>query len=159
MKIELEEQIIKLLDVSGKIDHIDSHQHIHMIPQIFKVCIELAEKYNIPRIRIVNEYCPNNLPKTLNPTKLLGERLLSKWVIKNDKVVQNSFIKTTENFFGLRYSGKYFLIKEYISNLLREKKSDNIEINFHPAFNTDSLVNDYPWYQNGDIDYHLLLNS
>ena len=31
------------MGVIGKIDHIDSHQHIHMIPQIFKVRIDTPE--------------------------------------------------------------------------------------------------------------------
>ena len=153
------EQILKLLGVLGKIDHIDSHQHIHMIPQIFKVCIELAKKYKIPRIRTVNEDISYKLPNALNPTKFMGERLLKKWVKKNKIIAEDSLIKTTESFFGLRYSGKYFLIKEYISKLLKENRADDIEINFHPAFKTDSLTMDYPWYENGNIDYNLLLNS
>ena len=159
IKLELEEQILKLLGVLGKIDHIDSHQHIHMIPQIFKVCIELAKKYKIPRIRTVNEDLSRKLPNTLNPTKFIGERLLNKWVKKNKTLAKDSLIETTESFFGLRYSGKYFLIKDYIYKLLKENRADDIEINFHPAFKTDSLITNYPWYENGDVDYNLLLSS
>ena len=46
-----------------------------------------------------------------------------------------------------------------MSSLLKEQKSEDIEINFHPAFKSESLFIEYPWYSNGDIDYNLLLNN
>ena len=155
---ELEEQVLRLLNIVGHIDHIDSHQHIHMIPKIFYRCIMLAEKYNIPRIRVTDEYFSSRLPTIFNPIKVSGEKIIKSWAIKNRNIVESSLVETTENFFGLRYSGNFNLINNYLIKLLKEKKQD-IEINFHPAFKTDSLLADYPWYQNGDFDYNILLKN
>jgi len=155
---ELEEQILRLLNIAGHIDHIDSHQHIHMIPKIFDRCIKLAEKYNISRIRVADESFSERLPRIFNPIKLGGEKLIKNWATKNKNILEDSSLKTTDKFFGIRYSGNFNLIDSYLIELLKEKKED-IEINFHPAFKTDSLLADYPWYQNGDIDYNILMNN
>lgn len=55
VRIELEAQIKKALDMGVKLSHIDSHRHVHMIPAIFDVFLELKEKYQIKRIRVINE--------------------------------------------------------------------------------------------------------
>mgnify|MGYP006092709839 CR=1 FL=1 len=159
LRIELEEQILRLLNIVGKIDHIDSHQHIHMIPQIFELCIKLAEKYDIPRIRIVNEDCPTGIPKPFNLIKFFGGRLITSWAIKNKKRAEINLIKSTKSFFGFMHSGNYNLIENHVTNFLKENRSKDVEINFHPAFQTDSLKKKYPWYRNGEFDYNLLLNS
>lgn len=52
---EFDLQIKKLKNDTVNIDHIDGHQHIHAIPLNFKIVQRLAAKYNIPRIRILNE--------------------------------------------------------------------------------------------------------
>lgn len=48
---ELESQIVKILNSGIIIDHIDSHQFIHMLPKIVNIVIKLAKKYNIKYIR------------------------------------------------------------------------------------------------------------
>ena len=55
VKAEIEEQIKKAHDMGVKLTHIDSHRHVHMIPLIFKIMLELKEKYQIERIRVMNE--------------------------------------------------------------------------------------------------------
>ncbi len=52
---ELELQILKIKEKGIKITHIDGHEHIHIIPSINKIVKKLAHKYNIPRIREINE--------------------------------------------------------------------------------------------------------
>ena len=49
--MEAEKQLLSLNKISKGIDHIDGHQHIHMIPTVWKVVNDLAINYNIPRVR------------------------------------------------------------------------------------------------------------
>ena len=44
---ELEQQIRKVLDTGITIRHLDSHQHIHALPGIRTVVVELAEEYGL----------------------------------------------------------------------------------------------------------------
>jgi len=158
IKMELEAQILNLLGKVENIDHLDSHQHIHMIPDIFQICIELAEKYNIPRIRLVNEEIERGLPRLHNPIRWVGEKLMSNWEKTNITKLENSSVKYTENYFGLRYSGNYHLISNYLKRLIITERNSDIEINFHPAIITQSLLDQYPWYKNAHFDNTLLLN-
>lgn len=51
IKQELDAQICKILDSEIKITHLDTHQHVHMLPGIRRVVGKLAKKYSIPAIR------------------------------------------------------------------------------------------------------------
>lgn len=55
IETEIELQLQKLLDHNIQISHIDGHEHIHIIPSINKIVRKLAKKYNIERIREINE--------------------------------------------------------------------------------------------------------
>lgn len=52
---EIEAQIIKLKKNKIRISHLDSHQHIHMLPKIWNICNNLALKHGIKRVRITKE--------------------------------------------------------------------------------------------------------
>jgi len=55
VRCELEAQIQKVMSRGLEVSHLDSHQHLHMLPQIFRVAVALAKKYRIPAIRIPRE--------------------------------------------------------------------------------------------------------
>ena len=52
---ELEAQIIRLQKSGIRINHLDGHRHVHMIPGIFDVVTRIAARYGITQIRIINE--------------------------------------------------------------------------------------------------------
>ena len=45
-------QIEELIRNNIKIDHLDSHQHVHVFPGIWPIVVRAARKYNIARIRV-----------------------------------------------------------------------------------------------------------
>ena len=52
---ELETQIEKVLIAGIKPTHIDSHQHMHVLPGIAGIVVRLCEKYGIKKIRMPGE--------------------------------------------------------------------------------------------------------
>jgi chitin disaccharide deacetylase len=48
---ELSSQITKILDYGLRPTHLDSHKHVHVLPRVLEVVIELARKFSIPWIR------------------------------------------------------------------------------------------------------------
>ena len=52
---ELDAQICKVLESGIKVSHLDSHQHLHMLPGVLQVTLRLARKYNIKAIRFPGE--------------------------------------------------------------------------------------------------------
>ncbi|MBN1314461.1 MAG: ChbG/HpnK family deacetylase [Anaerolineales bacterium] len=65
VKAELGAQIERALSGGIQIDHLDSHSHWHVIPQLSGILIELAETYGVSRVRV------GELRRTLAPNRLL----------------------------------------------------------------------------------------
>jgi hopanoid biosynthesis associated protein HpnK len=49
---ELEAQIQRVLDAGIRPTHLDSHQHVHVLPGVWALVVELAVQYRIPFLRI-----------------------------------------------------------------------------------------------------------
>ena len=52
VKRELETQVERVLRAGIIPTHLDSHQHVHCLPGMWKAIIELAKKYSIPYVRL-----------------------------------------------------------------------------------------------------------
>jgi chitin disaccharide deacetylase len=52
---ELDAQLRKVVSHGIRVSHLDSHQHLHMLPQILGMTVKLARKYDIPAIRVPRE--------------------------------------------------------------------------------------------------------
>lgn len=52
---EIELQLQKLIEHNIDVSHIDGNEHVHIIPSINKIVRKLAKKYNIERVREINE--------------------------------------------------------------------------------------------------------
>jgi hopanoid biosynthesis associated protein HpnK len=55
IRAELEAQIKKVLSHGISISHLDSHQHVHMLPQLLAITVDLARQYRIPCVRFPHE--------------------------------------------------------------------------------------------------------
>lgn len=102
-------QIEKVLQYT-KVDHIDSHVHVHSIPNIFKLTLKLAEEYDIPYLRTQYEemYFVPSFFKHVNlkyPPNILKIILLNYFTNKNMKLIENTKIKTNDFIIGVGYTG------------------------------------------------------
>ena len=52
---EFRAQIEAILGAGITLQHVNGHQHLHLLPRIFSVVQRLAEEYRIPYVRIVDE--------------------------------------------------------------------------------------------------------
>ncbi len=123
---------------------IDSHQHTHMIPLIFKTLMRVIEDegLNIQSIRIPAEPIS---PYVFTPSlyfeyKAIG--LIKQWLLKilalvNRNELAKSKIKSAY-FMGIMFSGKLneARIKKLLPHYLKlaEKQNRDIEIGFHPGY-------------------------
>ena len=102
IRCELEAQIQKVLNTGIPISHFDSHQHLHMLPRILDITVELAKKYNIAVIRFPYESFSFSMlgelsliPRTIQMLGLKGFCYLG----------HNMDILRTDCFFGFRFGG------------------------------------------------------
>ena len=109
IEAEFRAQIEKVQTVC-KITHIDSVEHIHVIPKLFNLVCKLADEYSIPYIRTYKEelYFVRGLKYLINPHFYIN--LLKFIVISHydslDKVILKSYpnLRTNNNIIGITYS-------------------------------------------------------
>lgn len=93
-----------------KVDHINSHCHIHAIPNIFKITAKLAREYKIPYVRTQFEemYFVPSVKKHLNfkyPVNLFKVAALNNFSTQNKKILEKFGLKTNDYVIGVGYSG------------------------------------------------------
>ena len=126
---------------------IDSHQHTHMIPLIFKTLMRVIkeEGLKVSYLRIPNEpllpyiYTPT-LYFEYHPVGLVKQWLLKTFALVNRRELKKSKIQSAY-FMGILFSGKLNearirkLLPHYLK--LAKKHNKNIEIGFHPGYIKD----------------------
>lgn len=139
----IKNQILKIKNDGFNITHIDSHQHIHMMPRILKIYVQLAKEFNIRFIRFPYEAKIPDLFDFRNVIKVFCLRavcILSKHIlVKND-------IRHSDYFYGHFYSGR--LNKESVFKMLSGIKEGITELSCHPGYLTDEIRTKYPWHSN-----------
>ena len=119
---------------------IDSHQHTHMIPLIFKTLMRVIreEDVAVEYIRIPSELIlpfikSPSLYLTFSPVGLIKQWLLKFLNFVNQKELKKANIKSAA-FMGILFSGQ--LTEDKINKLLPyyKKQNENIEIAFHPGY-------------------------
>ncbi len=124
--------------------YIDSHQHTHMIPAVFRALLKVLsdEEILLKYIRIPDEpilpYIKTpSLYFTYSPISLIKQWLLKFLWLVNIKSVKNLQIPTSY-FMGILFSGKMDakrvnkILPKYIK--LAEKNGRDIEVLFHPGY-------------------------
>ena len=127
---------------------IDSHQHTHMIPSVFKALIKVLrdEKIDAEYIRIPTEPL---LPYIKTPSLYLTYsviNLIKQWLLNflwliNKRLLKNDTISTAY-FFGILFSGRMDekrvkkILPKYIK--LAKKYDRDIEVLFHPGYLEES---------------------
>jgi chitin disaccharide deacetylase len=126
---ELEAQIRKVLSQGIEISHLDSHQHLHMLPQIRDITIALANKYNIPAIRVPREHLrPYMLRRAGGISRLCQLFVLNAFCRLGKKMPA----RRTDRFVGFFFGGN--LHKENLHKLLQSLPiSGTCELMCHPG--------------------------
>ncbi len=95
---EFRKQIEALSQQNVRIDHIDSHQNIHLLPPIAKVVIDLAREYGIKWIRL-----PLEKYATLNtdPKGFVKKTILLNYCRSLRKTLRQSRVNFIDGYFGL----------------------------------------------------------
>lgn len=122
---EWEDQINRFQELFGRLpDGLDSHEHLHYFPAFFRVCVELAEKYDIPFIRFGQKGLLSHLHSSLT-----GKIL-------------NFFWGRTHAFFAgtNRVTTDYVVSLDWFSDFgtfLEHLPEGNIELVVHPEREED----------------------
>ncbi|HEX8617535.1 MAG TPA: ChbG/HpnK family deacetylase [Thermoanaerobaculia bacterium] len=71
---EFRAQIERVAATGLRITHLNGHQHLHLLPRIFRVVARLAREYEIGYVRIVDDHGGRARPLSMRALSLLGRR-------------------------------------------------------------------------------------
>lgn len=129
-------QIERVLSYS-KVDHLDSHVHVHAIPNIFKLTCKLAKEYGIAQVRTQLEkfYVVPEFAKHVNikyPPNILKVVLLNLFTLQNRSTIAEYGLRTNDYIIGVGYTGMMDE-KTLEYGLMAVKEDAVVEALIHPC--------------------------
>jgi len=126
---ELSAQIAKVTSHGIKVTHLNSHQHLHTLPKILRIAVELARKYGIPAVRVPSgKLHISMLWKSGSITRVIHSLVLKFLCGLGDY----ADLLRSDYFFGFLFSGN--LNKENLRKILRHlPSSGTCEVMCHPG--------------------------
>ena len=101
--LEFESQIKKLAAAGISISHIDSHQHIHMLPGIFRIVTKIAWAHHIPIIRVPYERIKGYMLRRPAMVPRLVQLMVLNYFCRRANLDKRV---TTDHFVGFFHSGR-----------------------------------------------------
>lgn len=147
IELEFRAQIEKVLSDGLDIDHLNSHQHVHMIPSIFRITCRLSREYGIPAVRLTRElpYWAGGVRKRMQPfvnSNFLKHILLNNFARVNEIAARRFGIPTTDYFVGVNYTAHMNLAATLGG--IRAAPYGSVEVLLHPAIGPDPRDARYP---------------
>ena len=129
VEIEIRAQIAKYLQNGLKLEHLDSHRHVHLIPVIFKVVQKLAKEHRVERIRVMNENAFNTIKQNKSKSFLLDGGII-KYMLLRFLCFVNGY-KSDVYFYTILYTCK--ISADLFHNVKIPHGYKAVEIMIHPG--------------------------
>jgi predicted glycoside hydrolase/deacetylase ChbG (UPF0249 family) len=148
---ELKAQLELLSSAGVKITHINSHEHIHIIPEILEIFITLAKEFNIPAIRHPRN---DRSAKPFALSDIYKKILLSYFSAQNAELFNGSGLLHTDHFIGLLDAGK--LKEGLLMDILGGLREGVTELVCHPGFLSPEVMDNYRWHSGAEEELFAL---
>jgi len=151
---ELTAQIEKVLLAGVNPTHLDSHQHLHVVPGIAGLVLALARRFSIRAIRIPAE--PLLFFGGLSPSvgRLVGRTGLTLLAEALRARAVKAGIAVTAHFYGMLAGGR--MNAETLLSVMHQLPDGVSEIMVHPGVRDEALAQQYPWGYHWDEELHAL---
>ena len=151
---ELAAQIDRVRMAGIQPSHLDSHQHLHVLPGIGGLVLDLARRFSIRAIRIPAEPVAfiGATPATVG--RLAGRGGLTMLANLFRQHAAAAGIRTSDHFFGMLAGGQ--LTEPAILAILRRLPPGDSELMTHPGFADESLADAYRWGYQWDAERQAL---
>lgn len=153
---ELTAQVTKAKEAGLTISHLDSHQHLHILPGVLDIVLDIAKQFDIKAIRIPSEdYLftggyPLTIVRWLSRNGLTSLSKFAKWKARRQGIV------ATDHFFGMLAGGN--MREEYLLNILNRLPAGTSEIMIHPGADTPKLRAAYGWGYNWEAELDAVIS-
>lgn len=127
-------QIEKALDRGLAVTHLDSHQHVHVLPGIAEITQELADHYQVPFIRIPSEQFKWYMFRDVRSAgRLAGDLALKTFCALSRNLTERTIPCNTPRFLGFFFGGR--LDAACLNRILASTiPGSTYELMCHPGF-------------------------
>jgi predicted glycoside hydrolase/deacetylase ChbG (UPF0249 family) len=151
---ELKTQIELIRSKGLRINHINSHEHVHMIPRVLEIFVRLANEYGIPAIRFPRGDRP---PKALSLAENLRACVLSHFRGGIEKALKRSGLVFTDSFMGLIDAGRLDIgSMQRLIGLLTDGVTELVT---HPGFLSPDVLYRHKWHINCETELFALTDK
>jgi len=132
LETEIEAQFRKVVDSGLRVTHLDSHQHLHLLPGVLEIVVRLGRKYGVPFIR-----CPRALLGRywlfVPAVKVLPQFLMNALFCgpARERIIAGG-LNTSDGSSGMVYSG--ILDRRKLGIFISSLKEGLSELICHPVF-------------------------
>jgi hopanoid biosynthesis associated protein HpnK len=140
---ELVAQVKKVVATGIPITHLDSHQHMHIVPGIIDITIDIAKEFGIKAIRIPAEPYLFLGGYPFSAARIVARAGLTFLSGLARSKVQAADLGAPACFFGMLAGGN--MQEEFLLNIVDHLPDGISEIMMHPAINATMLKELYPW--------------
>lgn len=143
IETELSCQLQKAVDHGINISHLDSHQHLHVLPGFPRIVSRLARKFGVAKIRIPAEpislfYAPNRSWR-----KFLNRTLLTACARRTRSQYRCGGLQSPEHFFGMLSGGQ--TTEPALLSIIDQLPNGTSEIMVHPGRDNTQLNAVFHW--------------
>lgn len=140
---ECEAQILLAKKMGVHLTHIDSHQHLHVLPHVIQAIISLAKKYNFTKMRLPAEplLFTGGYPTSVG--RYVAKCGLTSCARFAKNAICRAGIAVPDSFFGMLAGGHLFT--PHFLSILRALPDGVSEIMVHPGKDNRVLDNIYHW--------------
>ena len=143
IKTEFRSQIDRAAESGARITNVSSHEHIHMIPVILRIFVDIAKEYKVPYIRLLRR---ENISPPLSLRKLYRSAVVSGFEGIMKMGLRKSGLLSTDNFLGFLDSGT--LNENILIGMVKNLKEGVTELVAHPGFLGPEIMDNYRFHAN-----------
>jgi len=144
---EFTAQVQKVVDSGIHITHLDSHQHMHIVPGIIAITIDIAKKFGIKAVRIPAEpyFFLGGYP--CSAKRVIARAGLTCLAQLAGRKIKRCGMVMPQHFFGMLAGGN--MREEFLLAIIDSLPDGISEIMMHPGSNNEVLNNSYHWNYHG----------
>lgn len=143
LRAECEAQISRVEQLGVKISHLDSHQHLHVLPKVIDICLDLMKDHNIHKMRLPAEdyFFTGTYPAPL--MRRIAKCGLTACARLAAAKARRAGVLMPQAFFGMLAGGH--MEQHYFSAILQSLPEGVSEIMVHPGMDNAVLGSIYDW--------------
>jgi predicted glycoside hydrolase/deacetylase ChbG (UPF0249 family) len=137
VRAEWAAQIERVLEHGIRVSHLDSHQHVHVLPGLYGLILDLAAHYDIAFVRVPVENIRADWPPSLHGmTRLMGSTILRVLCMIGRRAGAEPAKRRSLRFLGFQDGGRLDQLR--LRCLLDRLRPGGVyELMCHPGFTPD----------------------